>query len=195
VATGTEPDFREIPDYASDEVRDKILELATESEPIACAVEACEHLIRHWCETVEDGNPLYLDEDYARSRGFRGLVAQPGMIVSTLTVPFRWPWPPKNHKPDRNIHFAVKELLGLPVGILRDYEVEFFEFIQQGDRLSTTGRLASISSWEKTKLGEGHFWDTETNYYNQDGVLVARATITLFAYGREGGRPNPWRSG
>lgn len=193
MATLTEQDFREMPDYAPDDVCRQILELAVESEPIPCAVECCEHLIRHWCETVEDGNPLYLDEDYARSRGFRGLVAQPGMVVSTLTVPFRWPWPPKGYKPDRNIHFTLKDLLGLPVGILRDYEVEYFEFIQQGDRLSTTGRLASISPWEKTRLGEGHFWDTETNYYNQDGILVARATITLFSYGREGGRPEPIR--
>ena len=84
-----EQSFETIPDYASEEARRGILEMAEESEPQTCAVECCEHLIRHWCETVEDGNPLYLDEEYAKSRGFRGLVAQPGMIVSTLTVPFR----------------------------------------------------------------------------------------------------------
>jgi hypothetical protein len=185
----TQREFQLMPEYASEEVRQTILELAQESERVPCAVECCEHLIRHWCETVEDGNPLYLDEAYAKSRGFRGLVAQPGMIVSTLTVPFRWPWPPKGYRPERNIHFALKELLGFPVGILRDYEAEYFEFIQVGDRLSTSGRLASISPWSRTSLGEGHFWSTETNYYNQHGVLVARATITLFAYGRDGGRP------
>lgn len=185
--TGEEFEF--MPEYASEEVRREILELAKESEPRPCAVEACEHLIRHWCEALEDGNLLYLDEEYAKSRGFRGLVVQPGMLVSTLTVPFRWPWPPKNYKPERNIHFALKELLGLPVGILRDYEVEYFDFVQQGDRLWTSGRLASISPWRTTKLGEGHFWNTETIYRNQHGQLVARATTTLFGYGREDGRP------
>ena len=186
----TDAEFQLVPEYASKEVQQKILELAQESRRIPCAVECCEHLIRHWCETVEDGNPLYLDEAYAKSRGFRGVVAQPGMIVSTLTVPFRWPWPPKDYKPDRNIHFLLKELLGFPVGILRDYDVEYYEFIQVGDRLSASGRLASISPWARTRLGEGHFWSTETNYYNQQDVLVARATITLFAYGRDGGRPD-----
>ncbi len=186
-----EPPFEVMPDYASDEVRAQILGLAKESEPRPCAVECCEHLIRHWCETVEDGNPLYLDEAYAKSRGFRGLVAQPGMFVSTLTVPFRWPWPPEGYVPERNIHFELKALLGLPVGILRDYEVEYYEYVQVGDRLSTSSRLASISPWRKTKLGEGHFWTTETRYYNQHGVLIARALTTLFAYGREGGRPEP----
>jgi acyl dehydratase len=187
--TVTADEFQFIPEYASDDARRIILELAQEPEPRPCPVEACEHLIRHWCEALEDGNPLYLDEEYAKSRGFRGLIAQPGMIVSTLTVPFRWPWPPKDHRPDRNIHFALKEALGLPVGILRDYEVEYFEFIQQGDRLSTSSRLASISPWRKTKLGEGHFWTMETNYRNQESQLVARAAVTLFGYGREGAEP------
>ena len=177
-----------MPEYASEEVRQEILALTVESEPRPCAVECCEHLIRHWCETIEDCNALYLDEEYAKSRGFRGIVAQPGMIVSTLTVPFRWPWPPKGHKAEPNIHFELKELLGLPVGILRDYEVEYHEFIQVGDRLSTSGRLVSISPWRKTSLGEGHFWSTETNYYNQNGQKVARAVTTLFGYGREGER-------
>lgn len=185
----TEEEFQFIPDYASDEVKEKILELAQESEPQPCAVVCCEHLIRHWCETVEDGNPLYLNEAYARARGFRGLVAQPGMLVSTLTVPFRWPWPPEGYRPERNIHFELKELLGLPVGILRDYEVEYFDYLQVGDRLSTSGRLVSISPWRKTALGEGHFWSTETNYYNQRGQRIARAVTSLFAYGREGGEP------
>lgn len=185
--------FEVMPYYASDEVKEKILDLARESEARPCAVECCEHLIRHWCETVEDGNPLYLDEAYARSRGFRGLVAPPGMVVSTLTVPFRWPWPPKGHKPERNIHFELKDLLGLPVGILAEYEVEYFDFIQQGDRLSTSGRLLSISPWRKTKLGEGHFWRTETKYWNQNSQRVGRAVTTLFGYGREGGRPEPGR--
>jgi acyl dehydratase len=185
------PDFQTIPDYASDDVAQKILDLAVEPEPIPCAVECSEHLIRHWCETVEDGNPLYLNEEYARSRGFRGLVAQPGMIVSTLTVPYRWPWPPEGHRPDRNIHFELKALLGLPVGILVDWEVEFEDFIQVGDRLSTSSRLLSISDWRKTKLGEGHFWTQETNFRNQVGKLVARSRTNLFGYGNPNGRPAP----
>ena len=186
----TEDEFETIPDYASEEARAGILEMAQETEPQPCAVECCEHLIRHWCETVEDGNPLYLDEEYAKSRGFRGLVAQPGMIVSTLTVPFRWPWPPKGYKRERNIHFALKEFLGLPVGILVDWEVEYYEPCQVGDRLSTSGRLSSISPWRKTRLGEGHFWTTETNYRNQNDQRVARSVTTLYGYGREGGRPS-----
>ncbi|MCH7838390.1 MAG: MaoC family dehydratase N-terminal domain-containing protein, partial [Chloroflexi bacterium] len=82
------------------------------------------------------------------------------------------------------------EFWGLPVGILVDWEVEYYEPIQVGDRLSTSGRLSSISPWRKTRLGEGHFWTTETNYRNQNDQRVARAVTTLYGYGREGGRPS-----
>ncbi len=74
-----ERSFETIPDYASEEARRGILEMAEESEPQTCAVECCEHLIRHWCETVEDGNPLYLDEAYAKS--LRGDFATGGDIA------------------------------------------------------------------------------------------------------------------
>src|ERR1039458_1134342 len=174
-----------LPDYISEDVRQKILDLTKESQPELSPVECSEYLIRHWCETVEDGNPLYLDEEYAKSRGFRGPVAQPGMIVCTLTLPYRWPWPPKDYSPQRSMHFELKELLNLPVGILAEYETEFLRYVELGDRLSSTNRLVSISPWRKTRLGEGHFWIIETTHRNQDDQVVASVRTTLFAYGRD----------
>ena len=53
----------EIPSYVTPESRAEILRLAQESVREISQVECCEYLIRHWCETVEDGNPLYLDEE------------------------------------------------------------------------------------------------------------------------------------
>jgi len=171
-----------IPDHVSEENRRKILELARESPREVSQVECCEYLIRHWCETVEDGNPLYLDEDYARSRGFRGLVAQPGMLICTLTLPFRWPWP-EGHRSQRLIHFRLKELLELPVGILASYEKWFHAPVQVGDRLSSTVRLLEISPFKRTRVGEGYFTTIETNYYNQDDLVVAQSYTSLFSYG------------
>ncbi len=176
----------DIPEYVTEDNRRKILELAEESEREVSQVECCEYLIRHWCETIEDGNPLYLDEEYAKSRGFGGLVAQPGMIICTLTMPYRWPWP-KGYRSRRLIHFYLKKLLELPVGILANYEKWFYEPIQIGDRLSSTVRLLSISPWRRTRLGEGYFTIVETKYYNQNDVVVARAYTTLFSYGGKRG--------
>ena len=68
-----------VPEYLSDEAKQKLRALTAESEPEAAPLEVDEYLIRHWCETLEDGNPLYLDETYAKSRGFRGVVAPPSL--------------------------------------------------------------------------------------------------------------------
>ncbi|MEZ5502296.1 MAG: hypothetical protein R3E50_06435 [Halioglobus sp.] len=93
------------------------------------------------------------------------------------------------HKTRQLLHFEVKELLELPVGILANYETFFYRPVEIGDRLSTTGRLVDISDFKRTRLGEGYFTRLETSYYNQRDELVSRAHTNLFSYGgkqREG---------
>ena len=155
-------------------------ESASEQAPLAVD----EYLIRHWCETLEDGNPLYLDRDYARSRGFDHLVAPPGSVMTTFAMAFRWPWPPTEHEPARHIHYEIKELLDLPVGIINEIEIETGVPLQVGDRVSVSQRLVSISPWKKTRVGEGHFWTMDRLYRNQHEELVVRERMSAFGYGR-----------
>jgi len=171
-----------IPDYVSAENRAQILKLASADEREVSDVECTEYLIRHWLETVEDANPLYLDRDYAQSRGFKDVVAQPGMVICTLVLPFRWPMK-AFHKTRQLLHFELKDLLEQPVGILANYEMKFFRHVEIGDRLSTTGRLVDISPFKRTKLGAGYFTKLETSYYNQRDELVSQAHTNLFSYG------------
>ena len=163
-----------IPEGLSAEAKRRLSTLTRESEPEPAAVEVNEYLIRHWCETLEDGNPLYLNPAYARSRGFRSVVAPPGAVMTTFAMPLRWPWPPRGREPARHIHYEVKELLNLPVGIITTIEVEVGVPLQVGDRVSVSQRLVSISPWKKTRLGEGHFWTMDRLYRNQAGALVLR---------------------
>jgi hypothetical protein len=87
------------------------------------------------------------------------------------------------HKTRQLLHFEVKELLELPVGILANYETFFYRPVEIGDRLSTTGRLVEISAFKRTRLGDGYFTKLETDYYNQRDELVSRAHTNLFSYG------------
>jgi acyl dehydratase len=174
-----------LPDYLSDEAKARLLALTVESQPQPAPLVVDEHLIRHWCEALEDGNPLYLDEAFARSRGYRGLVAPPATSMTTFVMPYRWPWPPAGGAPAPHIHYQVKDALDLPVGIITEVEVEYGVPLQLGDRLSVSQRLISVSPWKKTRLGEGHFWTMERLYRNQDGELVSRETMTAFGYGRD----------
>ena len=118
MTTVDEPKLDFVPDGLSADAKRRLHALANESQPEPAAVEVNEYLIRHWCETLEDGNPLYLDDAYARARGFRGVVAPPGAVMTTFAMPLRWPWPPGGREPARHIHYEVKELLNLPVGFI-----------------------------------------------------------------------------
>jgi acyl dehydratase len=174
-----------VPDDLPEAAKQKLRALTHESAPEAAPLVVDEYLIRHWCETLEDGNPLYLDDAYARSRGFRGVVAPPGSVMTTFAMHFRWPWPPGTREPARHIHYEIKELLNLPVGIITTIETEMGVPLQVGDRVSVSQRLVSISPWKKTRLGEGHFWTMDRLYRNQDGALVLRERMIAFGYGRE----------
>ncbi len=178
-----------VPEYLTDSAKQRLLALTAESAPQTAPLVVDEHLIRHWCETHEDGNPVYLDEEFARSEGFAGLVAPPGSVMTAFAMPYRWPWPPRGGAPARHIHYEVKELLDLPVGIITDVELETLAPLVVGDRVSVSQRLVSISPWKRTRLGEGHFWTMERLYRNQRGDLVARETLTAFGYGREATAP------
>jgi hypothetical protein len=122
-------EFGRIPDYVTPGNRKRILELSRPNEKEISQVECSEYLIRHWLETVEDANPLYNDREYARSRGFRDIIAQPGMNICTLVMPYRWPMA-EFHKTRQLLHFEVKELLELPVGILANYETFFYRPVE-----------------------------------------------------------------
>jgi len=181
-AGGAAGAFGGSPDYVTPENRARILELSVPNEKEVSDVECSEYLIRHWLETVEDANPLYNDPDYARSRGFKNIIAQPGMNICTLVLPYRWP-ATEFHKTRQLLHFELKDLLEQPVGILANYEMFFYRPVEIGDRLSTTGRLVEISGYKRTRLGAGYFTKLETSYYNQRDELVSQAFTNLFSYG------------
>ena len=183
MAQGSALDY--LPDYLTEDAKQRLLALAQESEPTVAPLDVSEYLIRHWCETLEDGNPLYLDAAFAQSQGFAGLVAPPSTVMTAFTTPYRWPWPPAEGLPALHIHYAVKELLDLPVGIITDVELETRVPLVVGDRVSISQRLLSVSPLKRTQLGEGHFWVMERIYRNQRDEVVARERLTAFGYGRE----------
>ena len=145
MATEEQSGLDYVPEYLPDAIKERLIALTRESESEPAPLAVDEYLIRHWCETLEDGNPLYLDRDFARSRGFDDLVAPPGAVMTTFALPFRWPWPPAEREPARHIHYDVKELLDLPVGIIQNIEIETGVPLQVGDRVSVSQRLVSIS--------------------------------------------------
>ena len=113
-------------------------------------------------------------------------------MVSVWFRPHHW-------APDRStpglplqIHFDLKEGLGLPEAVMSDNTIVFHEPVRPGDRLRTRQILRSVSDEKTTKLGTGRFWVIDVEYHNQRGDLVAVESYTGFGY-RRAARPRRHR--
>jgi acyl dehydratase len=83
------------------------------------------------------------------------------------------------------VHFDLKEKLGLPEAVMTDNTVVFREPVRPGDRLRTWQVLRSVSPEKRTKLGLGRFWVIDVEYVNQHGESVGTESYTGFGYRRD----------
>ena len=134
------------------------------------------------CASVENGNPLFWDDDVA-AEITGGPVAPPTML-SVWFRPHHWaPGRTKQALP-LQVHFDLKELFSLPEAIMSDNTIVFHEPVRPGDVLRTRQILRSVSEPKTTKLGTGRFWVIDVEYLNQRGELVGVESYTGFGYRR-----------
>jgi acyl dehydratase len=135
------------------------------------------------CASVENGNPLFWDDAVAEELT-GGPIAPPSMI-SNWFRPHHWA-PGRDVQPmPLQVHFDLKESLGLPEAVMSDNTVTYYEPVRVGDVLRTCQRLRSVSAEKQTKLGTGRFWVIDVEYRNQRGDLVGIESWTGFGYRRE----------
>ncbi len=146
------------------------------TEPTVGEVPVNTPMIQLYCSAVEDANPSYWDEDFAREH-WGGLIAPPGML-QTWTIPMQWR--PEGRKTVQVMAAKVPLPGDKPINVTTDFE--FFEPVRVGDRITMIDRLEAISGEKTTRVGTGHFITAVGEYRNQDGTLLARATSTLFRY-------------
>lgn len=132
------------------------------------------------CASTENGNPLYWDDAVAAE-----LTGGPIAPPSTLSLWFRpHHWQPGHttQKLPLQVHFDLKDRLGLPEAIMSESEVVFHEPVRPGDVISTAQVLRSLSEPKTTRLGTGRFWVVDVVYRNQHDELVGVETFTGFGY-------------
>jgi len=132
------------------------------------------------CASVENGNPLFWDDEAAKEIS-GGPVAPPTM----LSVWFRpHHWMPGRAEPPLalQVHFDLKKKLDLPEGVATDNVVTYGEPVRPGDRIRSRQILRSISEVKTTKLGPGRFWTIDVECLNQRGEWVGTDTMTVFGY-------------
>lgn len=135
------------------------------------------------CASVENGNPLFWDDAVAEELT-GGVIAPPSMISNWFRPHF---WSPGREVQPMplQVHFDLKEKLGLPEAVMSDNTVTYYEPVRVGDVLRTCQKLRSVSAEKQTKLGNGRFWVIDVEYRNQRGDLVGIESWTGFGYRRE----------
>ncbi len=134
------------------------------------------------CASVENGNPLYWDDEVAQA--LTGGPIAPPTMVSVWFRPHSWAPGRTEVALPLQVHFDLKALFGLPEAVMSDNSIEFHTPVRLGDVLRTHQVLRSISEDKTTKLGTGRFWVIDVVYANQGGDLVAVESYTGFGYRR-----------
>ena len=140
--------------------------IGVESEPSVYEIE--KEPIRRWAEAIGDPNPLYCDEEYAKSKGYRSIIAPPGFIA-------QYAFPVKVGGGQRSFNSPFTRMLNGG----NDYE--FMKPIQAGDTISATNKLADIRE-RAGRMGKMLIITSETTFKNQDGEIVSKARSTGISY-------------
>jgi len=140
--------------------------VGVESEPSVFEIE--KEPIRRWADAIGDPNPLYHDEEYARSKGYRSIIAPPGFVA-------QYAYPVKMGQMRVRFRSPLTRMLN------GGNEYEFFKPIQAGDVLTATTKLAELFEREG-RLGKMLFIINETTYKNQNNEMVAIQRGTGISY-------------
>ena len=146
-------------------------------------VECERGYILHWLEATENANPLFWDPAVAEALT-GGPVAPPTMLSAWMRPLQFVPGRTEKRMP-LSLHFALKEALDLPEGIVAFNDITFGVPVRPGDRIRTTQRVRAISELKTRTLGTGRSWTIDVTYTNQRGDVVGVETYEMFSYRRE----------
>jgi acyl dehydratase len=150
-------------------------------------------MIWNFCEAVEDGNPVYWDEEFAKQTRFGRLIAPPQMIMTMSGG--HW-WAPRwlrereqaaaesgGDNPQREV-MAIVNADGYTTATNVTREDEFLAPYGPGDgRLKQSSRVIDVSEEKQTAVGKGVFITSVIEYRTEvDDRLVVRATNVLLMY-------------
>ena len=142
--------------------------------------EVCKPLIRHWCEAMQDGNPLYTDEDYARKSKYGSVIAPPTMLMAWSMNPL---WPPRESvSSSLGRAMEILDKAGFTQVMIVGSAQKYYQPLFPGDRVSFTYRVDSVSGEKQTGLGKGYFVTSIFTYSNQKGDLIGTQSLIMLKY-------------
>jgi len=140
--------------------------IAVESEPSFYEIE--KEAIRRWADAIGDSNPLYHDEEYAKKLGYSSLIAPP-----TFLPHYGYPLIKGKSK------VSIKSPLARNLN--GGGEIEIFQCLQAGDKVSQTTKLAEIVEKEG-RLGKMLLFISESTVRNIKGEVMSKARHIEITY-------------
>jgi hypothetical protein len=135
--------------------------------------------VRRYVDATGDANPLWLDDDYARSAGYRGRILPPTLVG---WVPFSFKEGTERAITDPT---DLRRQLPLPAGYTNvrnaGSETEWLQPAYLGEQLSTQSSVIDIVA-RQGKAGLGIYISQEEQVLNfqQEIVLRRRHTLAVF---------------
>jgi len=142
-------------------------------------------MIRHWVDALDDHNPVYLDDAFAATSRFGGVVAPPAMLQTwTMARPRIEGIAERGGAPmemTRDNAIVALDVAGYVGTLATNSELEFLRYLRPGDRLHATTELESISNRKRTSLGVGYFLTWVTTY-RVESEIVGRQLFRIFKF-------------
>jgi uncharacterized OB-fold protein len=182
---------------SEDEVMGRVGNLVGRSSPFNEARDPVnEAMIRHWCDIIDDHNPVYTDPAFAAASVFGGIVAPPAMLDVWDKPGLHMVRDPNN---PQSAALTALEEFGFTSTVAVNSELELARYLRPGEMVHSTLTLESVSEEKHTGLGVGHFVTSRLTYLVGDepvGSVLFRVLKFKPGTGRtaapaEGARPGP----
>jgi acyl dehydratase len=126
-------------------------------------------MIKRFVRAIDDPNPLWQDEEYAKQSLYGGIIAPPTFIVTI-----------------GNEQFGEKLVRLFPDGLLHgSTELECYQPVRPGDKILVTVKVANVRERHGGRSGKMTFVTFEITYRNQRDEIVAKCQQTMIGYETE----------
>ena len=124
-------------------------------------------MIQRFAQAIDDPNPLWQDEEYARKSQYGSIIAPPTFIATI-----------------GGEQFGQKVIAPLfRDGLLHgSTELECYQPIRPNDRITVTVKLTNIRERQGSQSGKMMFATFDVTYKNQKDELVARCQQIMIGY-------------
>jgi len=150
-------------------------------------------MARHWCDIIDDRNPVYTDAAFAEASVFRGIVAPPAMLDVWDKPGLHMVRDPGN---PQAAALTVLDREGFTSTVAVNSDLELDRYLRPGELVHSTLTLEDVSDEKQTALGTGHFVTSRIRYLVGDeavGSVLFRVLKFRPGTGRPAapGRPCP----